>query len=175
MKRRAWLWLLLTVVLCFLLQGCDLGIESATKSVIKKIPGGWLLLRIQSIPDWDQLWTRHPGFFSKLLLGTHRSAVTHSVLVVLIPGFLLMRTRMLGFATTLILGFTIGIHFLFDMNPNGWFYDKSWIHFPVLGSLSWIPLDGNLIPVIVSWLWLLGNAILCFVAPFAIYQESLDS
>ena len=40
--------------------------------------------------------------------------------------------------------------------------ERSFIHFPVVGTLRWIPFDGDWIAIFLTEAWLLGNAAACF-------------
>lgn len=160
----------LIIGVCFLLQGCDFGVEKSFKSIMNSFPGGGVLLWIHAIPDWDISWTTSPGWFWKSVLGSHRSAITHSCIPIIIISAMLRPLSIFGFIVSILSGCLIALHFVFDLFPNGWFYDKSWIHFPIVGSLSWIPLDGNIIPVLISILWLIINICLCVAIPVKIYE-----
>ena len=101
----------------------------------------------------------------------HRSLITHSCLVVLlIAGITSVFGRgICGFAT---LGAAIGLscHLVPDMFPKTW-HGFAFIYIPFLGRLTWIPLDGDWIPKIFSFLWLGGNVL----SGFAIFSKVIDS
>ena len=115
-------------------------------------------------PDWDLNILRVSGII------VHRSLITHSALVVVLVALVtsVFGRDICGIAT---LGAAIGLacHLVPDMFPEAW-RGFAFIYIPFLGRLTWIPLDGDWIPTIFSFLWLGGNVL----GGFAIFNIVMD-
>lgn len=104
---------------------------------------GW---PFREFPDWDQTVLRIPFIIE------HRSAITHSCLLVALVSRIPQYGRAMAWGAAL----GLAVHLFDDMFPASW-HGMSFIYFPVIGRLTWIPLDGNLIPTVLSFLWLGAN------------------
>jgi len=106
-------------------------------------------------PDWDQRLLKVDHIIQ------HRSIVTHSFLFGWIFLWLSKRekTRIFeSFAVGIFAG--LAVHLSFDLFPKGW-SGYALIYLPWIGNLRKIPFDGDLIPPLFSFLWILGNLWLC--------------
>ena len=89
----------------------------------------------------------------------HRSAITHSALVVL--AISLSSARLGPEVRRLVTsGAAVGLalHLVPDMLPEGW-TGYALIHVPLLGKLSWVPFGGDWFPGVFSFCWLGANAV----------------
>lgn len=126
------------------------------------------------IPDWD-LKLRIP------LIIWHRSIITHSCIIpLLIMCFLIpflgkinIFLGKIGVHICRVIGFLFAVHFVCDLFPNSW-QGTAFIYIPIVRNMQWIPWDGDLIPLIFSFLWLLFNSIICCFIAFLPTKDILD-
>jgi len=101
----------------------------------------------------------------------HRSMVTHSFLL----GWIFLwlskqeKTQLFEFfAVGIFIG--LAVHLSFDLFPKRW-SGHALIYLPFVGNLRNIPFDGNLIPPLFSFLWMLGNLWLCLTFVWRILEK----
>lgn len=88
----------------------------------------------------------------------HRSAITHSALIVLAVSVLASRLGS-DIRRLVTYGAAIGLalHLVTDMFPKAW-TGYALVYVPVLGRLTWVPFDGNWFPGVFSFCWFGANA-----------------
>ena len=108
------------------------------------------------LPDLDQRLLKVSNFIQ------HRSILTHSCLLGWVFYWLAKREKaelFSFFAVGIFIG--LAVHLSFDLFPRRW-WGVALIYIPLVGNLRNIPLDGDLLPPLFSFVWILGNIWICF-------------
>ena len=117
-------------------------------------------------PDTDFYFAKLP-ILQNMYLIQHRSAITHSVLL----AWLIWAAAKGNYSSQIIssqlkviaVGVAVGlaVHLSFDLFPRAW-RGGALIYFPLIGNLSWIPADGDLIAKTTSIIWLFCSIVSCW-------------